>query len=80
MKSDDWFRDDVYRSPEEESVADRERQIAIRRTARTVRLLLVGLVALTAILMLYWLVQVFICDFRDAVFPGMGRRASWLCR
>ena len=80
MKSDDWFRDDVYRPPEEESSADRERRIAIRRTARTLRLLLLGVVALTAILMLYWLVQVFICDFREALFPGMARRAAWLCR
>jgi len=79
MKSDDWFRDDVYRPPEEESSADRERRITIRRTARTLRLLLLGVVALTAILMLYWLVQVFICDFREALFPGMARRAAWLC-
>jgi hypothetical protein len=80
MKSDDWFRDDVYHPPEEESSADREKRITIRRTARTLRLLLLSVVALTAILMLYWLVQVFICDFREALFPGMGRRAAWLCR
>lgn len=79
MKSDDWFHDDVYRPPEEESSAERERRITIRRTARTLRLLLLGVVALTAILMLYWLVQVFICDFREALFPGMARRAAWLC-
>ena len=80
MKSDDWFRDDVYRPPEEESSAERERRITIGRTARTLRLLLLGVVALTAVLMLYWLVQVFICDFREALFPGMPRRAAWLCR
>jgi hypothetical protein len=80
MKSDDWFRDDVYQPPEEESSAERERRITIRRTARTLRLLLLSVVALTAILMLYWLVQVFICDFREALFPGMPRRAAWLCR
>jgi hypothetical protein len=80
MKSDDWFRDDVYQPPEEESSAERERRITIRRTARTLRLLLLSVVALTAILMLYWLVQVFICDFREALFPSMPRRAAWLCR
>jgi len=80
MKSDDWFRDDVYRPPEEELSAERERRITIRRTARTLRLLLLSVVALTAILMLYWLIQVFICDFREVMFPGMGRRAAWLCR
>ena len=80
MKSDDWFHDDVYRPPEEEPSAERERRISRERTARTLRLLLLSVVALTAILMLYWLVQVFICDFREALFPGMPRRAAWLCR
>jgi hypothetical protein len=80
MKSDDWFREGAYQPPEGESSAERERRITIRRTARTLRLLLLGVVTLTAILMLYWLVQVFICDFREALFPGMGRRAAWLCR
>jgi hypothetical protein len=79
MKSDDWFRDDVYQPPEEESFAETERRITIGRTARTLRLLLLGVVGLTAILMLYWLVQVFVCDFREALFPGMPRRAAWLC-
>jgi hypothetical protein len=79
MKSDDWFRDDVYQPPEEESLAETERRITIGRTARAFRLLLLSFVALTAILMLYWLVQVFVCDFREALFPGMPRRAAWLC-
>jgi hypothetical protein len=79
MKSDDWFRDDVYQQPEEESLAETERRITIGRTARSFRLLLLSFVALTAILMLYWLVQVFVCDFREALFPGMPRRAAWLC-
>ena len=79
MKGDDWFRDDVYQPPEEESAAETESRIAIRRTARWFRLLLLSVVALTAILMLYWLVQVFVCDFREALFPGMPRRAAWLC-
>jgi hypothetical protein len=79
MKSDDWFRDGVYQPPEEESSAERERRITIGRTARALRLLLLSVVALTAILMLYWLVQVFVCDFREALFPGMSRRGAWLC-
>ncbi len=78
MKGDDWFRDD-YQRPEEESAAERERRITIGRAAWTLRLLLLSVVALTAILMLYWLGQVFICDFREALFPGMPRRAAWLC-
>jgi len=79
MKNDDWFREDVYQSPEEESSGERQRRIGIARTARALRLLLLSAVALIAILMLYWLFQVFICDFREAVFPGMPRRAAWLC-
>lgn len=79
MKGDDWFRDGVYRPPDEESPAERERRISVARTARTLRLLLLSLVAATAVLMLYWLVQVFICDFREVMFPDMPRRAPWLC-
>jgi len=79
VKSDDWFRDDMYRPAEESPAAERETQIAVRRTARAVRLLLLSVVTLTALLMLYWLVQVFICDFRKALFPGMARRAAWPC-
>ena len=74
MKGDDWFRDDVYQSPEERSSGAR------RPTARMLRLLLVSVLTLTAIIMLYWLVLVFICDFRETVFPDMPRRVSWLCR
>lgn len=79
MKGDDWFRDDLYRPPEEGSSSERERRITAGQTARTLRLLVLGVVTLTAVLMLSWLVQVFICDFREALFPGMVRRAPWLC-
>ncbi len=79
MKGDDWFRDDVYHPPEEESSMEGQRRTSIARTARALRLLLVSVVALIALLMLYWLVQVFVCDFREALFPGMPRRAAWLC-
>jgi len=79
MKNDDWFRDAVYHSPEEESSVEGQRRLSVARTARALRLLLVSVVTLVALLMLYWLVQVFICDFREALFPGMPRRATWLC-
>jgi hypothetical protein len=80
VKGDDWFRDDFYRPPQAESAVEREVRERVARTARALQVLLVGVVALTAILMLYWLVQVFVCDFREALFPGMARRAPWLCR
>jgi len=50
MKSDDWFRDGAYLPPERESSAERERRITLARTARTLRLLLLTAVTLTAIL------------------------------
>jgi hypothetical protein len=80
VKGDDWFRDDFYRPPQAESAVEREVRERVARTARALQVLLVGVVALTAILMLYWLVQVFVCDFREALFPGTPRRAAWLCR
>jgi hypothetical protein len=79
MKNDDWFRDAVYHSPEEESSVEGQRRLSVARTARVLRLLLVNVVAPIALVMLYRLTQVFICDFREALFPGMLRRAPWLC-
>lgn len=78
MKGDDWFRDDLYRPPEEQSSAERGPATA-EGSRRMLRLLLVSVVTLTAIIMLYWLVLVFICDFREVVFPNMPRRAASLC-
>ena len=80
MKGDDWFRDDLYRPPDAESPAPAEDRVTGRRTAQALRVLVLTFVALTAVLMLYWLVQTFVCDFREAVFPDMPRRAPWLCR
>jgi hypothetical protein len=60
-------------------LAESEKRISGERTARTLRLLLLSVVAATAVLMLYWFVQVFICDFREVMFPDMPRRAPWLC-
>jgi hypothetical protein len=80
MKGDDWFRDDVYRAPEAESPVEREVRERVARAGRSLQMLLLGVVTLIAILMLCCLVQVFVCDFREALFPGMPRRAAWLCR
>ena len=79
MKGDDWFRADLYRPPEEQSSAKRG-PATDEGSGRMLRLLLASVVTLTAIIMLYWLFLVFICDFREIVFPDMPRRAAWLCR
>ena len=80
MQNHEWFRDDVYRPPQGESQVEREIEQSVARTARIPCLFLLSAVALIAILMLHWLVQVFTCDFREVLFPGMARRAPWLCR
>jgi len=42
---------------------------------------LIVIVALAAAgLVLYGILQVFVCDLREMVFRGMPRRAVWLCR
>lgn len=46
---------------------------------RWLRIVIVGLAVLAAVAVLYGIVQVFICELRELVFPGMPRRAAWLC-
>ena len=80
MKSDDLFRDDVGRSSADESEPSRR---AHRTGAGLGRLLraIIAIVALAAAgLVLYGILQIFVCEFREAVFKGMSRRANWLCR
>jgi hypothetical protein len=49
------------------------------RLGRWLRVVFLGLAVLAAVAVLYGIVQIFICDLREMVFPGMGRRAIWLC-
>lgn len=68
----DTFHGDVRRPPEEPA----------RSTgwlARSLRVLILTLAVLAAVVILYGIVQVFICDLRELVFRGMPRRAVWLC-
>ena len=78
MKSDDLYRDDP---------GEPRRAVAARiepRAGRGVRRLLRALVVIVALgagsLILYGILQVFVCDLREAVFKGAPRRAGWLCR
>jgi len=41
--------------------------------------LILTLAVLAAVVILYGIVQVFICDLQELVFRGMARRAVWLC-
>ena len=78
MKSDDLYRDDAG-TPREASPA------AIgHRAGHGVRRLLRALVVIVALvaggLVLYGILQLFVCDLREIVFKGAPRRAIWLCR
>jgi hypothetical protein len=46
---------------------------------RWLRILLFAFAVCAAAIILYGLVQLFICDFREVVFPDLPRRGRWLC-
>ena len=46
---------------------------------RWLRIVILGLAVLAAVVVLYGIVHIFICDLREMVFHGMSRRAVWLC-
>ena len=68
----DPFHGDVQRPPEEPARST-------RWLARSLRVLILTLAVLAAVVILYGIVQVFICDLQELVFRGMARRAVWLC-
>jgi hypothetical protein len=80
MKDDGLFRDDVSRPSTEEPAPARSsngRGGGLRGPLRA----LVVMVALAAgLLVLYGILQVFVCDLREVVFKGASHRAVWLCR
>ena len=80
MKDDSFFRDDVSRPSTDEPVpasSSNGRRGGRRGPLRA----LVVMVALAAgLLVLYGILQVFVCDLREVVFRGMPHRAVWLCR
>jgi hypothetical protein len=80
MKSDDLFRDDLGRSPAEESQASGRAHHRGAGLSTPLRAIIVITALAAAGLVLYGILQVFVCDFREVVFKGMSRRAVWLCR
>ena len=82
MKSDDLFRDDLGRSSAAESEALHSSRA--RHSGAGLNTPLRAIIVITALaaagLVLYGILQVFVCDFREVVFKGMSRRAVWLCR
>jgi hypothetical protein len=79
MKSDNLFRDDLGRSSADESQASGARHSGAG-LGKPLRAIIVIAALAAAGLVLYGILQVFVCDFREAVFKGMSRRAVWLCR
>jgi len=80
MKSDNLFRDDLGRS----SAVESQTSGRARHSGAGLSALLRGIIVIAALaaagLVLYGILQVFVCDFREVVFKGMSRRAVWLCR
>jgi len=80
MKSDDLFRDDVGRSSADESQTAAPAHLSGGGLSTPLRAIIVVTALAAAALVLYGLLQVFVCDFREVVFKGMSRRVVWLCR
>ncbi len=80
MKSDGLFQNDDYRRPAEDpdSGTRPAGSPSWYRKALFVSVVVVGCAA--ALLILYAIFQIFVCDLREIVFPGMRRRVTWLCR
>ncbi len=47
--------------------------------SKALRIVIVVVAVAAVALVLYGILQVFVCDFREVVFRGMSRRAIWLC-
>ena len=80
MKSDDLYRDDMSRSSADESQALGRAHRSGSGLGGPLRAIIIIAALAVAGLVLYGILQVFVCDFREAVFKGMSRRAVWLCR
>lgn len=80
MKDDDLFRDDVGHPSPDKPLAARSSNGRTSGLSKLVRTLIVIVALAAAGLVLYGILQVFVCDLREIVFRGMPRRAVWLCR
>jgi hypothetical protein len=80
MKSDDLFRDDLGPSSADESQTPGRAHLRGAGLSTALRAIIVITALAVAALVLYGILQVFVCDFREVVFKGMSRRAVWLCR
>jgi hypothetical protein len=80
MKSDDLFRDDLGPSSADESQTPGRAHFSGAGLSTPLRAIIVITALAVAALVLYGILQVFVCDFREVVFKGMSRRAVWLCR
>jgi hypothetical protein len=80
MKNDELFRDGLGRSPADESAATDSGHRRSGSLATPLRAAILIVARWAAGLVLYGILQVFVCDFRGVVFKGMSHRAVWLCR
>jgi len=80
VKDDKLFRDNGRQPSAEELVAARSLNDSRGGLSKLVRTVIVIVALAAAGLVLYGILQVFVCDFREIVFKGMPHRAVWLCR
>jgi len=80
MKNDGLFRDDVGQASADEPQVGGSAHRGTGGLSTLVRTLILIVALAAAGLVLYGILQVFVCDFREVVFKGMSRRTVWLCR
>jgi hypothetical protein len=80
VKNDELFRDGLGRPPADEPAATDSGHRRRWSLATPLRAVILIVALWTAGLVLYGILQVFVCDFRAVVFKGMSHRAVWLCR
>ena len=80
MKNDGLFREGVGQSPADEPPATGSGHRSRGGLSTPFRAVMLIVALCAAGLVLYGILQVFVCDFREVVFKGMSHRAVWLCR
>lgn len=81
MDDDDPPEERNGQGPERLSMGSPENGVigSPRWLRRWLRVLLLAFAVCATAIILYGMVQLFICDLREFVFPGLPRRVRWLC-
>jgi hypothetical protein len=80
VKDDNLFRDEVGQPPTDELPTVRSSRDGRGSLSKLIRTAIVVVALAAAGLVLYGILQIFVCDLREIVFKGTPHRAVWLCR